>query len=236
MDKIDCACVIHGNAYDWQYVDRLYSMLSRNLSWPVKLHVYTEASRPVPQPYVKHDLEDWGITGPKKSWWYKMQLFNSRHHAGRLLYFDLDTVIVKNIDWIVSLGSKNFWTIKDFKWLWKTTNWGINSSVMSWDTTRYHWIWDKFRQENLTLLIRKYPGDQDYISAILGPTGYRFFDENLVKSWRWQCLDGGYDFKRRAWKTPGAGTNINDETSILVLHGKPKPHQIHDPVIVQHWQ
>jgi hypothetical protein len=32
VDSItDCACVIHGTGYDWQYVEKLYNMLSRNL-------------------------------------------------------------------------------------------------------------------------------------------------------------------------------------------------------------
>jgi hypothetical protein len=69
---IDCACVIHGTGYDWIYVEQLRNMLSRNLSREVRLHVYTEASRSVPAPYIKHELTDWGISGPKRSWWYKI--------------------------------------------------------------------------------------------------------------------------------------------------------------------
>jgi hypothetical protein len=49
---------------------------------------------------VKHILDDWGISGPKRSWWYKMQLFNPAHFAGNLLYFDLDVVIANQLNWI----------------------------------------------------------------------------------------------------------------------------------------
>ena len=119
---IDCACVIHGDLYSWKYVDRLYSMLSRNITQGIRLHVYTEERRLVPPPYIKHSLDDWKIGGPKKSWWYKMQLFNTAHHAGPLLYFDLDTVIVKNIDWLVNLPLSYFWAVRDFKYLWKPIN------------------------------------------------------------------------------------------------------------------
>ena len=45
---IDCACVIHGDVYSWKYVDVLYSMLSRNLSRPIRMHVYTEQHLEVP--------------------------------------------------------------------------------------------------------------------------------------------------------------------------------------------
>ena len=57
---VDCACVIHGKAYDWRYVERLYNMLSRNLDREVRMHVYTEHDRSVPPHMVKHILDDWG--------------------------------------------------------------------------------------------------------------------------------------------------------------------------------
>ena len=90
---LNCACVIHGDAYSFDYVDKLYSMLSRNFSIPIVLHVYTESHRIVPAHYIKHNLVEWPkIFGPKKSWWYKLQLFDRTHHSGNLLYFDLDRI------------------------------------------------------------------------------------------------------------------------------------------------
>ena len=63
-DPVDCACVIHGTGYDFTYVDRLYSMLNRHLSRGARLHVYTEAGRPVPNHMIRHDLTEWpGVTG-----------------------------------------------------------------------------------------------------------------------------------------------------------------------------
>lgn len=233
---IDCACVIHGNGYSWQYVDNLYSMLSRNMSRPVRLHVYTEANRSVPAPYIKHSLIDWKISGPKKSWWYKVQLFNTEHHKGSLLYFDLDVVITKNIDWLWQLNLRHFWAVKDFKHLWRPTHQTINSSIMLWDTTQYDWVWKNFQDLNIEQTVKRFAGDQDYITSVIAEPKRRYFNPEWVKSWRWQALDGGYDFKRRIWKTPGSGTNIADSTAILVFHGNPKPDQVQDPVIVQHWR
>jgi hypothetical protein len=233
---IDCACVIHGNAYDWQYVERLYNMLSRHISPGIKLHVYTEATRPVPEPMIKHELTPWPITSTKKSWWYKMQLFNPAHHVGPLLYFDLDTVIVGNIDWIWQQPAAYFWAIRDFKYLWRPNHTGVNSSVMWWNTEHYKNVWDTFAQQDLATIMRKYPGDQDYISAVIPENQRRFFDVNRVQSWRWQCLDGGYDFRKRRHRAPGTGTQITDSTSIMVFHGNPKPEQITDQTVVTHWQ
>ena len=164
---LDVACLIHSDGYDWSYVDKLYSMVSRHITKPINFHVYTEADRPVPAPYIKHSLINWGISGPKKSWWYKMQLFNSDLYRGPLLYFDLDTVVTENIDWIWKLNLRHFWAVRDFKYLWRPNFNGSNSSVMWWDTTKYRYIWDHVKNQKLAEFFRRYHGDQDYITAAI---------------------------------------------------------------------
>lgn len=236
IGNLDCACVIHGDAYSWQYVERLYNMLCRNITASVTLHVYTEPERPVPSHMIKHELEPLNIKNPKKTWWYKMQLFNPAHHLGPLLYFDLDTVIVRNLDWIWQQTPTHFYTIRDFKHLWRPTFYGINSSVMWWNTQKYAYVWEKFQKQNFEYLLKKYHGDQDFISDEIPIKDCRFFDQQRVQSWRWQALDGGYDFARRRYQAPGTGTKILPETSVLVFHGRPKPAETMDLVIQQYWQ
>jgi hypothetical protein len=236
LKPIDCACVIHGDSYDWSYVDRLYNMLNRNISVGIRLHVYTEPHRSVPMPMIKHELVDWKLKRPKHGWWYKMQLFNPEHHAGSLLYFDLDTVIVKNIDWIWQQPLTHFWTVKDFKYLWKPTHNGINSSVMWWDTQKFRHVWDNFAAQDLDKIVKQYHGDQDFLNIAIQQNQRRFFDTSKVQSWRWECHDGGYDFRKRRHKCAGAGTQMTDLTSVMVFHGRPKPSEISDAVIFKHWQ
>jgi len=236
IETIDCACVIHGDTYAWDYVERLHSMLSRNLTPEVRLHVYTEADREVPTHMIKHALTDWGIAGPKRSWWYKMQLFNSQHHAGPLLYFDLDTVIVGNIDWICQQSLRYFWAIRDFKYLWKPQSTSLNSSIMWWDTRCYDAVWQHFSNTNFDKILREYRGDQDYITAHVRKEEQRFFDPRRIKSWRWQCLDGGYNFQTQKYLRPKTGTTVDTDTSVLIFHGHPKPLNLADSVILQHWQ
>ena len=235
---IDCACVIHGDAYSWDYVERLYNMLTRHLTPTVRLHVYTEAGRSVPAPLIKHTLEDWGFGGNKKSWWYKMQLFNSEHHTGPIMYFDLDTVIVANIDWIWQTPLAYFWAVRDFKYLWRSTFYGINSSVMWWDTTKYAYVWEKFKTQNINHVMTKYRGDQDFITDAVPLQHRKSFDLDRVQSWRWQCLDGGYNFEKKQHLAPGAGTHLLPSTSVMIFHGNPKPHQVlmQDIIVQQHWQ
>ena len=232
----NCACVIHGTAYDWIYVERLYNMLQANSSDQIQMHVFTEASRKVPANMIKHELQEWpGISGPKKSWWYKMQMFNSKHFEGRMLYLDLDTVITKNLDWMWNSSDRYFWSIKDFRYLWRPNWQGLNSSVMLWDTAQYHWIWQNFLTKNINATVKLYHGDQDYLTSVLDAKDLRFFDVNAIKSWRWQCKDGGYNMSKRQYNYPDTGTTVDPSTAIMVFHGKPKPHEIQDSVVERYW-
>ena len=234
--RIDCACVIHGSGYDWQYVERLYNMICRNINAEVLMHVYTEHDRSVPPHMVKHILEDWGISGPKRSWWYKMQLFNPAHFRGNMLYFDLDVVIANQLNWVCELSTDYLWTIRDFRYLQRRDVVTMNSSMLWFNVDRFAWIWDKFSQVDLKATIKSYPGDQDYLGAVLDVNQRRFADDFRFESFRWQCLDGGYDFARRKHLKPGTGVKIQPDTSVVVFHGNPKPAQVHDPVIQQLWQ
>jgi hypothetical protein len=63
----------------------------------------------------------------------------------------------------------------------------------------------------------------------------RFFEDRYFESYRWQCLDGGYDFRRRQYHKPATGVSIAGDTALVVFHGQPKPHEVHDPEIVKLW-
>jgi len=233
----DCACVIHSTGYDWRYVENLYSMLTRALPGGIRFHVYTEHDRSVPPHMIKHILTEWpGIAGPKKSWWYKMQMFNPEHHSGNLLYLDLDTVVVRDLSWISALDTRYFWAIRDFRYLQNPHHTGFNSSVMWWNVSHFSWIWEQFSKSDITQLIKTNPGDQDYITKVIDINQRRFFKDQMFESFRWQCLDGGYNFQRRQHNSPGSGVKIAPDTSVVIFHGAPKPHQISDTTITQLWR
>ena len=236
LDVVDVACVIHGDLYPWDYVERLHHMVKQNFLSPVRFHVFTEKKRAVPSHMIKHVLLDWpGIAGRKKAWWYKMQMFDSSHVPGRLLYFDLDTVVVRPLDWITVLSKEYFWAIRDFRHLWRPSWRGMNSSIMYWDTVKYHWVWKQFCEHNIAAVTKQHHGDQDFLNSVLSDKQLRFMPENLVKSWRWQIKDGGMDMKNRVYRRPDAGSVLDPETSVMIFHGSPKPHEVQDPLIKQLW-
>ena len=237
VTPIDCACVIHSNGYNWQYVERLYNMLVRNLSRPVRFHVYTEADRAVPAHMIKHELIEWsGVSGPKQSWWYKMQMFNSAHHRGQMLYFDLDVVITGSLDWIVDLPQRNFWAIHDFRRLWKKSSRTINSSVMYFNTQEHGYIWNKFQQQPIGNIINTYKGDQDFITEAVDTRHLRYFDLDRIVSWRWQVINPGTRNRRPISHGNVSNTQIPDGVSVVVFHGNPKPHEVDNTIVKSCWQ
>jgi len=234
--EIHCACLIHDTKYDLEYVNKLYRALCRNLTPQVILHVFTESNREIPAEYIKHDLVEWpGVRGPRKSWWYKIQIFDPKHFKGNLLYFDLDTVIIGNIDWIWQQSSEYFWAVKDFKYLFRKNKRKItiNSSVMWFHTKQYHYIAKDF---NLGMLSgARFQGDQDYIDSKLPPSKLRYFDTERIKSYKWEIKEGGYDFQHRKYRAPGILNWPPDKTSILVFHGRPNPCDENHPLLAEHW-
>jgi hypothetical protein len=107
---------------------------------------------------------------------------------------------------------------------------------MWWNTDSYNYIWQNFKVQELSRILSKYHGDQDYITEAIPVAERRFLDVDRVKSWRWQCLDGGYNFAQKRHLLPNTGTTLLHPTSVLVFHGRPKPDKIVDSVVIQHWQ
>lgn len=232
--ELDAGCVIHGSVYDWQYVEKLYNQVTRFSPIPVRFHVWTEHDRSVPPHMIKHILEPWsGVRGARKAWWYKMQLFNSQHHAGELLYFDLDVILLCRLDWIIQESTDYFWTIRDFRYLQRAANITMNSSIMWWDTRRYDWIWQDFLKEDIDRITRRYHGDQDYLHAHIPMASRRYYPDQTVISYRWQALDGGFDFRTRRHREPGTGVKWPDTAGAMIFHGRPKPHSVTDHSIIQ---
>jgi hypothetical protein len=203
---IDCACVIHGDAYSWKYVENLYSMLSRHLRPGIRLHVYTERDRPVPEPFIKHCLDDWNISGPKKSWWYKLELFNSAHHQGPLLYFDLDVLICKDITEVVN----NFQSLNKFLMVKEPYQDIVNSSIMYWSGD-YSYLYNNY-VNNKDLLCEEYKkvpryGDQSYIS------------ENV----EYDLIENYAPINFINWKHHKIETPINDPSILIFTSRHQKP-------------
>lgn len=161
MTPLTVACVwVRGNVpYTAEYVTNLRAMVRRHLRHPHRFVCFTD------QPWLLQDIATIPIASvkPLPGWWAKLQLFNpERGLTGRVLYLDLDTLIVGALDPIVEFdaplalvphagtfqGRKGLAVVKRF-----------NSSVMVFDAETTTDLWTTWTPAVAARLW----GDQDHI-------------------------------------------------------------------------
>ncbi|OQR91927.1 hypothetical protein ACHHYP_04200 [Achlya hypogyna] len=125
--SLSVVCVKWGTKYGPEYVNRLLSGVRRHLRRDFQFHCFTEAPHGLASDVLVHPLRE-GFTG----WWNKAQLFaaDSPVH-GRVVYIDLDTVVVGDLTALFSYTG-NFGTLATDDMHNERRAGGINSSVMIW--------------------------------------------------------------------------------------------------------
>lgn len=231
MDKW-IVCLKHGDKYSSDYVNKLYNMTQRHCNIPFKFACITENNiginpniQIIPTPKAK-------VSG----WWYKPWLFSKDIPlSGTLLFFDLDIVIVKNIDQLWSYYPGEFCIIRDFNRVNITGFNRFNSSVFRLEKGSLPHVWDNLAnnwRQSTTM-----HGDQDWIFRQI-KSNYKFWPEEWIQSYKWEIrsrTDIIIENNKRKFKdiiTP----KIKNDTAILVFHGDPKPEEVKDPIIVDNWQ
>ena len=121
------------------------------------------------------------LTSGFEGWWPKMELFRPDLPAGRNVYFDLDTLIIRDPDAIVKFKAP-FATIlpgrgvgsfgrtptepepwkpwKDQEGFWRVPRY--QTSVMVWDSEYGHRFWEAFKPEHK----KRLASDQDFLGEV----------------------------------------------------------------------
>lgn len=222
-EKITVACVWWGTAYPVKYVINLRNMVARHLTIPYEFVCISdrddvpEGVRKIPTPVPNELCQGKDQGGHSKGWWakvglYKPDLFGD---AKRVLYMDLDIVITGSLDKIVSV-QEPFCMIENFG-----PNKGHaahNSSVVVWTPNeKSNEIYTKFSPQ----VVRELHGDQCWQWRVM-----RDDIHDYPKSW---VVSYKYE-KHPQWH------HANKDTAITIFHGKPKPHEVRDPYIVNNWK
>ena len=145
---ITVCCLKTGTKYSSEYVNKLHSMVERNLTIPHEFVCITDDPEGVNCRTIKYEDD---LPG----WWGKLTFFKKRPYnlKGRLLFLDLDIVILNNIDDIATFPHE-FGIIKD--WHYES----YNSSVFVLDVGKRRKVWDKFNNR----VMNRLHGDQDWIT------------------------------------------------------------------------
>lgn len=220
-EPITVACVCRsGGIYNADWVLKLKRGVKRNLSLPHKFVCLSDMDMPV---------ERLPLTQPWAGWWSKLALFDGRLQ-GRILYFDLDSVIVGSLDKIASYPHR-FTMAHDF--------YGNNpcSTAMAWDTatdaTGYRFIYDAFmanpgiaRHYDKLLPIERRIGDQAFIEDQLKEHGVPIAQFRHVTGER----------SIASYKVDKCKDGAPSDAAVVAFHGRPKCNEIKTGWIPQVWR
>jgi hypothetical protein len=149
------------NVYSEEWVGKLQNMVARNLPRPHRFVCLSNVDVPCERVPL---INDW------PGWWSKIELFRPELFEDRVLYLDLDLVVLKNLSPIIDYPAA-FATLAQPQTGQFTNREGkivvdrYNSSVMVFNAGVADCLYADFTEEDM----RKFRGDQDYI-------GYKFSD------------------------------------------------------------
>lgn len=212
---LNVICVRHGSAYGVEYVNRLHSMVKRHLTVPFRFIALTDD---------RHGLDD-GIDfirlpSTLEKWWGKLWMFKRGlfPDGSRCLFFDLDTVIVDNIDDIAGYNGQ-IATLRDFYYPNR-----LGPAIVAWRAGDLAaWIWDEWDCQGQP---RDRMGDLWWLNNLDQGRFAKSVD----------ILQNLYPDQIYSYKAHGLGKCYPDGASIVCFHGEPKPHNCGSAWVAEHWR
>lgn len=219
--KVSVVCVNWGAKYPADYVLRLYSMIKKHTSYEFNMYCLTDKPNIYSQPIIPVELKP-GFEG----WWNKMQLFSDGTlHFGEYLYFDLDVVIVENIDCLFEF--EGFGITRDFinPDAGLTGGKEYNSSIMRFKQNQTLWEFFLAHQDEWNKAQKQVAwfGDQNVISCYLNKMGY---DNPFPDEWIWSFKIGSLRGRRPVDHSQYFGATIPEGGKVCVFHGRPNPDEV----------
>jgi uncharacterized Rossmann fold enzyme len=183
-----------------EYVNILSDMVGRNISDKTlyKFICFTDDSTQINSEIDIRPLPVSGLDG----WWNKLALFKDGlfPDGDRILYLDLDTVIISGLDEIIKYSGE-FAILRD---LYRQD--GYQSSVMMWGANTHTHIWDEWVNEGM---LKIQGGDQVWIESCVDNADILqdLYPESFVS------------YKLHAFY------HIPKAAKVVVFHGEPRPHE-----------
>ncbi len=231
-------CLKHGNKYGADYVNTLETMVRRNCTMSFEFVCFTDDTKGLNPTIRTMPLSNaYGVTG----WWHKPLLFNPDNPVGyrgdTILYMDLDVIVFKNIDKLLTYEEGKFCVIRDFNRSANPQWQKFNSSVVRWQIGQHPQIYKDFIQTTASQ-VRRFHGDQDWLYAQV-KKDFVFWPDEWIMSYKWEMRKRPPMVRRpdgvRDFISPGVPT-IKPETSIAVFHGDPNPKHCSDPWCKENWK
>ncbi len=213
---VNIICMKWGAKYGPEYVNRLYSMVARNLSIPFRFICLTDNSAGISDQVEIFPIPSIGINlnGPERGW-NKLVTFRKELYdiQGQALFLDLDLIIVSAIDELFELSGSVI-IIKD----WLKRDGTGNSSVYRFNVGEHSQVLTGF-QADFEGVKRKFRNEQEYLSAALLTQGaLSYWPEAWCRSFKRHCM---HYLPKSLWSAP----SIPQGAKIIVFHGHPHPDE-----------
>ena len=210
---ITLVCVYWGTKFSLDYVYNLKAMVERNTTVPHKFVCYSDRKLP--------SIETRILKPGWEGWWNKLQLFDPANKAGdRYVYFDLDTIITGNIDWLLNdrswfMGIEDVGAVNSWQPHLKNV---LQTGVMAWDFDINSHIWQTFVLSQ-DRVINQFRGDGEYLTTIINP-----YSRVL--------LQHKYPGKLKSYKYDVYPGPPKEEVSVVCFHGRPSIEQAIELTVV----
>jgi len=160
-------------------------------------------------------LPDFSIEGS----WNMVQLFHGFPQlSGRLIYFDLDTIIVDNIDHILCYNG-DFAVLEDFG----SKRPMFGGALMMWEQQEFTWIWEKFENSVSKDVKNKKRADV-------------WYGEQILQRHEVDWLQDLHRNEIHSYKINLKSGDLLPTTKIVCFHGVPMPHEVSNKWCMEHWR
>lgn len=209
-------CMNWGTAYGPDYVNRLWSMVQRNTSAPVRFVCFTDDPRGIRPEVECYPCPEVDIPSPKRDrGWRKLSLWAPTLPGltGRVLFLDLDIVITGRLDdFFTYRPDADFCVIRN--WTHPDRRIG-NTSVYRFDVGSRPEVLHRFLQQHATILAA-FPNSQTWVSHCLHDA-IHFWPDEWCRSFKRHCVPRG----PLRWIRP---PSLPSGVRIVAFPGQPNPH------------
>ncbi len=210
-------CMKWGNKFGPEYVNRLHSMVEKNLTVEHRFVCFTDDGTGLNEGIEIRELPEMTLDKslPERGW-RKLTVFQEKlaDLEGQALFLDLDVVITQNIDPFFE-AEGDFLIIKD----WDFPNDVIgNSSVFRFEIGKYPDVLSNFI-ENGEKVRSEHRNEQAYLSHFMHKKGVlKYWKQDWCVSFKRNCLR---PFPLNYFMPP----QFPEKAKIIIFHGRPTPEQ-----------
>jgi len=218
-------CIKWGTIYGPKYVNVLHSMVARNITGAFRVFCFTDDTRGIRPEVTCLPLPELGVEIPPgiRGKWKKQALWGADLYGvkGTVLFIDLDSIIVGNIDCYFTHGEPGD-VITARNWL-KPQSRVAQTTVFRMEVGKHAYMLENLRADPAGIA-RKYEWEQSYVTHCLRG-GFKTWPESWTRHFRMHCLPSWPLRYFRAATLPA-------DARIIACPGGPNPaHVMHG-----HWR